>query len=87
MIAPEQLSTWVKDVIAPIEEAKYRKKSNTEAADPNQEKIGRMQSVRNWIFGRKQETNEEAALANAQAAAASELIEESKEGPADGMGD
>ena len=65
MVAPDQLATWVKDVIAPIEEAKYRKKSTTEAVDANQEKVGRIQSVRNWIFGRKQESTEEAELPNA----------------------
>lgn len=78
MVELDQLAIWVKDVVGPIEEARYKKASNP--ADPNEAKVGRMQSVRNWLFGRKSSADEEGAKA---AAASLDLIEESKEGPRD----
>ena len=50
MIQPEQLLQWTKQVITPIEEAKYAKKKS---ADPESAKLSRMQSMRNWFFGKK----------------------------------
>ena len=68
MIAPDQLTIWTKEVIGPIEEARYKKKGD----DPNKDKTSKITSVRNWFFGKKKEETE-----------TPDANEEPKEGPGD----
>ena len=51
MVTPDQLTVWTKQVVVPIEEARYKKKNG----DPNKEKTSRIANVRNWFFGKKAE--------------------------------
>ena len=57
IISPDQLLVWSKDVIRPIEEAKYRKN----VTDPDEQKVSKFSSLKTWIFGKKEEPEPAAA--------------------------
>lgn len=52
MLTKEQLLEWAKQVITPIEESKYRRNQAQPTADGHK---SRLQNMRNWIFGKKDE--------------------------------
>lgn len=52
MLTADELLEWAKKIITPMELAKYRK---TEKGDPATKKESRLTSMRNWIFGKKEE--------------------------------
>ena len=61
ILSSEQLHDWAKQVITPIEESKYRRRETEQAVDG---RTGRLQSMRNWIFGRREEGGEPAVTAS-----------------------
>ena len=61
MLTADELLEWSKQVVTPMELAKYRKTEK----DPSKDKVSRLTSMRNWIFGKKEDDQETSAAAAA----------------------